>query len=93
MFRFPAKESLYISACKFTIHKAMKMNVILFVQTETASWCATVILSFVLIGVGFFGLVFFRKIVKHQYQLSDQKYQQLEEMKRQLDVSSTILNI
>lgn len=68
-------------------------HVVVLCGSETASWCATVILSFVLVGVAFFGIVFFRRIVKHQYVLSDQKYQQLEDMKRQLDMSATIYNI
>ncbi|CAL8072714.1 unnamed protein product [Orchesella dallaii] len=61
--------------------------------SETASWCATIILSFVLFGVTFFGIVFYRRIVKQQYVLSDRKYQELEDMRRQLEISATILNV
>jgi calcium release-activated calcium channel protein 1 len=56
----------------------------------TASWCATAVMIPVLFAVCFFGVVFYRKIVKHQYLISDRKYQELEEMKRQLDSSSII---
>jgi len=51
----------------------------------TASWCATAIMIPVLFGVCYFGIVFYRKIVKHQHIVSDKKYQELEEMKRRLD--------
>lgn len=56
-----------------------------------ASWCATAIMIPVLFAILIFGIVFYRKLVKHQYLLSDKKYQELEEMKRQLD--STILHV
>jgi hypothetical protein len=53
--------------------------------SEAASWCATVIMIPVLLAICCFGIVFYRKIVKHQYDVSDKKYQELEEMKRRLD--------
>jgi len=48
-------------------------------------WFYIVIMIPVLFGVLFFGISFYRKLVQHQYLLSDRKYQELEEMKRQLD--------
>jgi len=61
--------------------------------SETASWCATVIMIPVLVFVCVFGVVFYRKIIKHQYIVSDRKYQELEEMKRQLESNSNIQTV
>ncbi|CAG7816210.1 unnamed protein product [Allacma fusca] len=61
--------------------------------SETASWCATIIMIPVLLGVCFFGVVFYRKIVKHQSIISDRKYQELEEMKKVLDARDSVLTV
>lgn len=59
--------------------------------SQAASICATAIMIPVLMAICVFGVLFYRNLVKHQYLISDQKVQELEEFKRQLD-HATILS-
>jgi calcium release-activated calcium channel protein 1 len=51
----------------------------------TASIAATVIMIPVLILILIFGIVFYRQIIGHQYNLMNSKYNELEEMKKRID--------
>lgn len=54
--------------------------------SQAASIAATVIMGPILIIVLIFGIVFYRKIVKHQYDISSKKYDELEAMRARLDL-------
>jgi lysylphosphatidylglycerol synthetase-like protein (DUF2156 family) len=53
--------------------------------TRAAAWAATAIMAPVLVIILVFGVVFYRKIVNHQYDVSSKKCDELERMREQLD--------
>jgi hypothetical protein len=61
--------------------------------SRAAPIAATAIMGPVLLIILLFGIIFYRKIIKHQYIISNLKYQELEKLKEDIERQSEIFQL